>query len=41
MLGERGIDVSYETERRWVLNFGPAIVARVYDPAVLSHQEHA
>jgi transposase-like protein len=23
MLAERGLDVSYETVRRWVLNFGP------------------
>jgi len=24
MLAERGIDVSYETIRRWILKFGPA-----------------
>ena len=29
MLAERGIDVSYETIRRWVLKFGPAIAANV------------
>jgi len=29
MLAERGIDVSYETIRRWILKFGPAIVANV------------
>lgn len=29
MLGERGIDVSYETIRRWVLKFGPAFAATV------------
>jgi putative transposase len=29
MLTERGIDVSYETIRRWVLKFGPAIAANV------------
>jgi hypothetical protein len=29
MLAERGIDVSYETIRGWVLKFGPAIAANV------------
>jgi putative transposase len=29
MLAEREIDVSYETIRRWVLKFGPAIAANV------------
>jgi hypothetical protein len=29
MLAERGIDVSYETIRRWVLKFGPAIADNV------------
>jgi putative transposase len=29
MLAERGIDVSYETIRRWVLKFGPTIAATV------------
>jgi putative transposase len=29
MLAERGIDVSYETIRRWVLKFGPGIATRV------------
>ena len=29
MLAERGIDVSYETIRLWVLKFGPAIAADV------------
>jgi putative transposase len=29
MLAERGIDVSYETIRRWVLKFGSAIAASV------------
>ena len=32
MLAERGIDVSYETVRRWALEFG-AIIARKLDPA--------
>ncbi|MEQ9566337.1 MAG: IS6 family transposase, partial [Pseudomonadales bacterium] len=27
MLAERGIDVSYETIRRWILKFGPTIAA--------------
>ena len=26
LLAERGLDVSYETIRRWVLKFGPAFV---------------
>ena len=25
LLAERGLDLSYETVRRWVLNFGPVI----------------
>lgn len=29
MLAERGIDVSYETIRRWILKFGPAIAEKV------------
>src|ERR671932_2938338 len=29
LLVERGIDVSYETVRRWVLKFGPAIARRL------------
>lgn len=29
MLAERGIDVSYETIRRWILKFGPAIAVKV------------
>lgn len=29
MLAERGIDVSYETIRRWILKFGPVIAANV------------
>ncbi len=29
MMAERGIDVSYETLRRWVLKFGPAIAANI------------
>ena len=29
MLAEHGFDVSYETIRRWVLKFGPAIAANV------------
>ena len=27
LLAERGLDGSYETVRRWVLNFGPLIAA--------------
>ena len=26
LLAERGLDVSYETVRRWVLKFGPLLV---------------
>ena len=29
MLAERGVDVSYETVRRWYLKFGPAIAANL------------
>src|SRR5258705_281237 len=29
LLAERGLDLSYETIRRWVLNFGPAIARRL------------
>ncbi len=29
LLVERGIDVSYETIRRWALRFGPAYAARL------------
>ncbi len=28
LLAERGLDVSYETVRRWVLKFGPAVARR-------------
>src|SRR3954466_6761597 len=29
LLAERGLEVSYETIRRWVLKFGPAIARRL------------
>jgi putative transposase len=29
LLAERGVDVSYETVRRWVLKFGPLIARRL------------
>jgi putative transposase len=29
LLGERGVDLSYETIRRWVLKFGPAFAQRL------------
>src|SRR5437016_5093768 len=29
LLAERGVDVSYETVRRWVLKFGPVIARRL------------
>src|SRR3954452_21988683 len=33
LLAERGLDVSYETVRRWVLKFGPRQTARRPDPS--------
>src|SRR5438874_8233800 len=32
LLAERGLDISYETVRRWVLKFGPAIARRSLGP---------
>jgi putative transposase len=29
LLAERGLDISYETVRRWVLKFGPVITRRL------------
>jgi putative transposase len=29
LLAERGLDITYETVRRWVLKFGPAIARRL------------
>src|SRR5829696_5568356 len=29
LLAERGLEVSYETVRRWVLKFGPAVAKRL------------
>jgi|SRR5690348_3897840 putative transposase len=29
LLAERGLEISYETIRRWVLKFGPAIARRL------------
>jgi transposase-like protein len=29
LFAERGLEISYETVRRWVLKFGPAIVQRL------------
>jgi transposase-like protein len=29
LLAERGLDISYETVRRWMLKFGPAIARRL------------
>ena len=29
LLAEHGLDISYETVRRWVLKFGPAIARRL------------
>jgi hypothetical protein len=33
LLAERGLEVSYETVRRWVLKFGPAIARRLRQPS--------
>ncbi|MCV2892746.1 hypothetical protein OE750_06500 [Lentibacter sp. XHP0401] len=38
MLAERGVDVSYESIRRWVLKFGPVIAAKIR-PAEFNLQE--
>jgi transposase-like protein len=32
LLAERGLDLSYETVRRWVLKFGPLIARRLRQP---------
>jgi putative transposase len=29
LLAKRGLDISYETVRRWVLKFGPAIARQL------------
>src|ERR671917_188935 len=29
LLAERGLDISYETVRRWMLKFGPAVARRL------------
>ena len=29
LLAERGVEISYETVRRWVLKFGPSIARRL------------
>ena len=41
LLAERGLDISYETVRRWVLKFGPAIARRLRQrrPRRLSRSE--
>ena len=39
LLAERGIEVSYETIRRWVLKFGPAF-ARAVENAKISGIDH-
>jgi len=31
LLAERGLDISYETVRRWVLKFGPLIARRLWE----------
>ena len=34
LLAERGLDISYETVRSWVLKFGPVIARRLRQGAV-------
>jgi putative transposase len=34
LLAERGLDVSYETVRRWVLKFGPKILRERTSPTI-------
>ena len=38
LLAERGLDISYETVRRWVLKFGPSIARRVAPSAPSAEQ---
>ncbi len=45
MLAERGINISYETIRRWILKFGPSIAAELrsrwcFMPRTLRIEEH-
>ena len=35
LLAERGLDISYETVRRWVVKFGPAIARRLRESSKL------
>ena len=38
LLAERGIEVSYETIRRWVMAFGPAIARRLRAHRPMPHR---
>ena len=38
LLAERGLDISYETVRRWVLKFGPVIARRLAGSGLLTVQ---
>ena len=38
LLAERGLDISYETVRCWVLKFGPLIAARAAPPPPTAKQ---
>ena len=41
LLAERGLDISYETVRRWVLKFGPLFAENVaVNFAVDAHGQH-
>src|SRR6516162_2061653 len=37
LLAERGLDISYETVRCWVLKFGPMIARRLRRPSAAEH----
>jgi putative transposase len=41
LLAERGLDVSYETIRRWVLKFGPVIARRRPRPSDRWHLDES
>src|SRR5258708_24732217 len=45
LLAERGVDVSYETVRRWVLKFGPVVARRLRErrprPSFPWHRDQA
>ena len=40
LLAERGLDVSYETVRRWVLKFGPLFAQPEPEPPTCNRDHH-